>query len=222
MRWTAAAAGKVDIEAVFTGIAERATTDVHVLHNGRALHDGQINLGAAGNRSAFEGKSSWPRGDTIDCVVGYGNGSYGADSTALALTLRIGRRIASRRGRRVLHPEQSAWRLVLRTDAPGAAARRGDLRALSGRPDGKPRSAASATRTRRSGKTSISDRHVYPRVPHTADIVASLRNLDGGQEPGLSLRIRHRQRSRSLAGRPALRTGRRRRTGRRQVLPRQA
>ena len=56
VRWTAASAGEVAIEAVFTGIAERATTDVHVLHNGRPLHDGQINLAGAGNRDSFAGE----------------------------------------------------------------------------------------------------------------------------------------------------------------------
>ena len=29
----------------------------------------------------------------------------------------------------------------------------------------------------------VSDRHVYPRVPHTAEIMASLRTLDGGKNP---------------------------------------
>ena len=35
---------RVEVAHAFTGLAERATTDVHVLHNGRSLFDGLINL----------------------------------------------------------------------------------------------------------------------------------------------------------------------------------
>ena len=44
VRWTAPAAGDAEVAAAFTGLAERATTDVHVLHNGRPLFDGVLNL----------------------------------------------------------------------------------------------------------------------------------------------------------------------------------
>jgi len=37
--WTAPDKGQVGVEAVFRSIAERATTDVHVFHNGKALFD---------------------------------------------------------------------------------------------------------------------------------------------------------------------------------------
>ena len=40
VRWTCPEAGEHAVEVAFTGIAGRATTDVHVLHNGRSLHDG--------------------------------------------------------------------------------------------------------------------------------------------------------------------------------------
>ena len=74
MRWTAPAAGQYGVSATFTGFAERATTDVHVLHNGKALFDGLINLGQSGNEAAFSRSIAIGQGDTIDFVVGSGNG----------------------------------------------------------------------------------------------------------------------------------------------------
>ncbi|MGC8639191.1 MAG: glycoside hydrolase family 2 protein [Isosphaeraceae bacterium] len=182
LRWTAPAASKVDITAAFTSIAERATTDVHVLHNGRALHDGRINLGGSGNRSTFQGQVAVAPGDTIDCVVGYGNGSYGADSTALALTLRLadGSRHDAAAEFSTRSNPQGVWSYGLlrpgtRPDAATFARFPADLAASRIGSLSNPNSAV--------WEDVISDRHVYPRVPHTAEIVASLRNLDGGKNP---------------------------------------
>ena len=88
VRWTAPAAGAVDVTATFTGLAEKATTDVHVLHRGRALFDGLLNLSGAPNEAGFHKTVTVAAGDTIDCVVGWGNGSYGGDTTGLIFTLK--------------------------------------------------------------------------------------------------------------------------------------
>ena len=182
IRWTAPSAGKATVEAVFTGISERATTDLHVMHNGRPLHDGQINLAGAGNRDLFTGEVVVARGDTIDCVVGYGNGSYGADSTALNLALRTAdcwRHDAAAEFSVRSNPT-GTWsyglmRPGVRPDAATFA--RFPVDPASGRIGSlsNPESAV--------WEDVVSDRHVYPRVPHTADVVASLRGLDGGENP---------------------------------------
>ena len=82
MGWTCPVSGPHQIAATFTGIAERATTDVHVLHNGQPLHDGLINLRGSGNSSSFARKLPLTAGDRLDFVVGFGNGHYGGDTTA--------------------------------------------------------------------------------------------------------------------------------------------
>ena len=43
------------VDATFTGIAGTATTDVHVLHNGRSIHDGLINVAGHGNELLHRG-----------------------------------------------------------------------------------------------------------------------------------------------------------------------
>ena len=70
-------------------MAERATTDVHVLHNGRSLFDGLLNLNGSANEVAFTKTVSVSSGDTIDCVVGSGNEHYGADTTGLAFAVKL-------------------------------------------------------------------------------------------------------------------------------------
>ena len=68
-------------------IAERATTDVHVLRNREPLFNGLINLGGGGPRARYRGSFALDAGDTLDFAVGFGNGDYGADTTALAVRI---------------------------------------------------------------------------------------------------------------------------------------
>jgi hypothetical protein len=71
---------------MFTGIFtpttfNQTTTDVSLLHNGKTVFAGYINLrGSAGGTSLLE-ELSVRRGDTLDFVVGYGNGNYFNDNT---------------------------------------------------------------------------------------------------------------------------------------------
>jgi alpha-galactosidase len=89
VRFTAPEAGDHELFARFLAIDKSTTTDVHVVHQGRPLFDGQINL------------SGWPRdtnyglrcltlqkGDTLDFVVGWGNGSHICDSTGLEVRIK--------------------------------------------------------------------------------------------------------------------------------------
>jgi Glycosyl hydrolases family 2, TIM barrel domain/Glycosyl hydrolases family 2, sugar binding domain/Glycosyl hydrolases family 2 len=182
VRWTAAAAGTVELKVVFTGIAERATTDVHVLHNGRPVFDGGVNLGSGSNQASYVGKVAVASGDTIDAVVGYGNGSYGADSTALSLKLRTpdGRVHDATADFSAESNPHGAWsygRLK-----PGAKPESGTFARYAVRPaDGLIGSLCNPGSS--TWDDTLSDRHVYPRVPHTAEIVTELRTLNGGDRP---------------------------------------
>ena len=88
VRWTASAAGEVQVSATFTGFAHRATTDVHVLHQGRPLFDSAINLDGKPNEVSFDRSIAVAEDDTLDFVVGTGNGNCGGDTTGFAATIR--------------------------------------------------------------------------------------------------------------------------------------
>jgi hypothetical protein len=90
LRWTAPQAGSCTVRATFFGIAEKATTDVHVLHQGKAVFDDAVNIGDRGNGTSCEKTVTVNAGDVIDFAVGWGNSSYGGDTTALAVTIRMG------------------------------------------------------------------------------------------------------------------------------------
>ena len=87
VRWTAPAAGDYSVKAVFDSAdwIRGATTDVHVLHNGAAIFNGVVSGGfGPGTGPTFMDTISLGAGDTIEFVVGFGNGSFFNDSTALA------------------------------------------------------------------------------------------------------------------------------------------
>jgi alpha-galactosidase len=88
VRWTAAQAGEIAIDATFLAIdAQGTTTDVHVLHAGQALFAGWINLHDQGPKATYAGKVTVAKGDTLDFVVGWGNGTHVCDSTGLEVRL---------------------------------------------------------------------------------------------------------------------------------------
>jgi hypothetical protein len=86
-RWTSPAADRYTVAATFAGMA-RATTDVHVLHNGRSLFDGVLNIGGQPNTATHTGDVTLAKGDTVDFVVGWGNESHSSDSTAVTATIK--------------------------------------------------------------------------------------------------------------------------------------
>lgn len=83
VRWTAPSPGDYQVSCAFTGIDGKTTTDVHVLHGGRSLFDGLINLNGQGKRTDFKTPLHLQKGETVDFVVGFGNGSYTFDSTGI-------------------------------------------------------------------------------------------------------------------------------------------
>ncbi|MCU0962454.1 MAG: alpha-galactosidase [Pirellulaceae bacterium] len=85
VRWTAPQAGQYELTAKFLAIDTQATTDVHVLHNGKELFGQRLQLDGSPGTAEYAHGLAAAAGDTVDCVVGWGNGSYVCDSTGLEI-----------------------------------------------------------------------------------------------------------------------------------------
>ncbi len=182
VRWTAPDEGDVDLSAVFTSIAERATTDVHVLHNGRGLFDAGINVQDGGAEQAFRKTLAVRAGDTLDFVCGFGNGNYGADTTALAIAIKTaaGKTYDAAADFSKQQNPNGAWSYGQLRPGPTAAAATFALFPVG------------AVETSQGGvsnpgsavwEDTLADKHPYQRVPHTADILGTLRTIDGSGLP---------------------------------------
>jgi len=186
VRWTAPEPGGYAVAARFLGPGNTPSTDVHVLHNGRAIFDDWLNLHGRGNAAEHRGSLELRPGDTVDFVVGVGNGNYGGDTTALEATLRRlpdGKVFnAAAEFSRAQNPgpawsygtlapgpkpDAATFRLYPHAETSGGATRIGSL--------SNPGAAA--------WEDVLSDQHPYQRVPHTANIIRTLRTLAGGGHP---------------------------------------
>jgi len=87
VRFTAPEAGAYAVRARFLGIDQSTTTDVHVLDRGQSVFDGMINVAGQESETEYEGQVSLAKGDPLDCVVGWGNGTHVCDSTGLEIRL---------------------------------------------------------------------------------------------------------------------------------------
>ncbi|NQU10766.1 glycoside hydrolase family 2, partial [bacterium] len=188
VRWTAPAAGEVHVSAAFTGLAARATTDVHVLHDGHVLFDGLLNLGDAPNEVRFNKTVSVEQGGTLDFVVGSGNAQCGADTTGLSLTIKTDDTThdATADFSADANPG-GVWSYGRMTPAASPKAS-----TFAVYPAGKPgvavgRSGVMVGSLANPGSVVwedvLKDMHLYPRVPHTAEVIQSLRTLDGNGQP---------------------------------------
>jgi hypothetical protein len=182
VRWTAPEEDKVDFSAVFASIAERATTDVHVLHNGRPLFEAGINVRDSGPTQEFHQQIAVRAGDTLDCVCGFGNGNYGADTTALAITIKTaaGKTHDAAADFSKQQNPNGVWSYGQLRPGPNA-----DAASFALFPVG-------AVETSQGGVSNpgsatwediLADKHPYQRVPHTAEIVQTLRTIDGSGLP---------------------------------------
>lgn len=89
LRFTAPTTSTYSFFSSFGGVdSNPTTTDVHVLLDGTALANGGINVNGGGNTASLASSSlALTKGDTLDFVVGYGNGTYFNDSTGLYATV---------------------------------------------------------------------------------------------------------------------------------------
>ena len=178
VRWIAPEGGQVQVAAVFTGLALHATTDVHVLHNGRALFDGGINLQGQPNEVRFDKSLTMAQGDRLDFIVGAGNGNYGGDTTGLAATIKTSQKAfdAAADFSTKANPN-GAWsygqlpaatspNVSLFACFPAGVPRRNDVGSLA-----NPGSMA--------WNDVLADQHDYPRVPCTAETIKGLRTRTG-------------------------------------------
>lgn len=183
VRWTAPAADRYRIAATFTGLF-KATTDVHLLHNGRPQFTAQLNSGGNPNTATHTSELALAQGDTIDFVVGWGNGSYGSDSTALTATIQsaAGRTFDLAadfpREKNPAGPWSCGWL------APGD---KPDLAKFAlyteSRYKPRPRLGSLANPGSAEWEDVVADQHHYPRVPQTAATTLGLRNMTAAPLP---------------------------------------
>ena len=85
LRFTAPTTSTFSFLGNFNGADSRpTTTDVHILLSNVSIADGGINVSGGGNTAILSSNSlALTKGDTLDFVVGYGNGNYFYDSTGL-------------------------------------------------------------------------------------------------------------------------------------------
>ncbi len=188
--WTCPASGEHMVTAAFTGIAGRATTDVHVLHNGKPLHDGGINIGGQGNSSSFARKLALNAGDRLDFVVGFGNGNYGGDTTALAVTVRQsdGTLDDAAAGFTLQKNPNGAWSygwLAPDTQPSAATFKAYTVAHQTGAPRSTPpqNPGSLSNPGTREWQDVLDDQHPYQHVPHTASVIHKLRTFKGDKNP---------------------------------------
>jgi hypothetical protein len=89
IRFTAPAAGPYQLASSFAGLdfIGPTTTDVHVLLDGSAIFNGNVDGFGAGSGPSFTTTFTLQKGDTVDFAVGFGtNGTYFNDSTGITAT----------------------------------------------------------------------------------------------------------------------------------------
>jgi len=91
-RWRARAAGRAEVSVELFGLSGRGhapatTTDVHVRRSGIDLAAGHLNARGSRNAFAWAGPVDVLGGDTLDIAVGWGDGVYFHDSTAVDATV---------------------------------------------------------------------------------------------------------------------------------------
>src|ERR1035441_3292678 len=182
VRWTAPADGTAEYSAIYTSIAEAATTDLHVLHNGNALFDSVINLEGKGPKAEFSSTLVVWAGDTLDSICGWGNHNHGADTTALAVSVKSssGKTWDAAKDFSVQRNPNGAWSYGMLKPADKPNSRTFDLfpTAITGRAIGSISNPGSKV-----WEDILADTHPYQRVPHTADNIRTLRTLNGNGKP---------------------------------------
>ena len=91
IRFTAALSGQYSVTAAFVGIdVKGATTDVHILHNGTSLFDGNVRGFLAPVTGPVSRMVSLQTGDLIDFAVGRGtNNTFNYDSTGISAQITL-------------------------------------------------------------------------------------------------------------------------------------
>lgn len=153
-----------------------------MLHNGKALFDGSINVKEGGPQARFQQTVVVRQGDTIDCVCGWGNGSYAADATALTVVIKSpsGKVYDSAADYSVARNPNGPWSYGQL--APGPAPKSDTFKLLA-RGSVLESIGSLSNPGSRGWEDVLSDQHPYQRVPHTAQIIHNMRTLQGNGRP---------------------------------------
>ncbi len=144
--------------------------------------DSLLNVGGKSNTAQHKSTLSVARGDTIDFIVGWGNGNYGSDSTALSATVTSSAgqtfNVATDFGQSKNPSPPWSYGIF----APGARPV-ADTFSLytAGRIEPPVGMGSLSNPGSMKWEDVLSDVHVYPRVPHTMDAIQSLRAAPLGQ-----------------------------------------
>lgn len=87
VRFTAPEAGEYTVQTVFLAIDQNTTTAVHVLQDGKPAFESWVNLHGEDKSTTYDGKLVLRQGESLDFVVGWGNGTHICDSTGLDIRL---------------------------------------------------------------------------------------------------------------------------------------
>jgi hypothetical protein len=181
VRWKAPADGTVEYASSYGSISN-ATTDLHVLHNGEALFDSMINLEGMGPRTNFSRTILVKTGDTLDSVCGWGNHNNVGDTTALAVTVKSssGMTWDAAKDFSVEQNPNGVWiyGLMRPADKPDSRTFAGFTNSFSGKTIGSISNPGS-----KDWEDVLSDKHPYPRVPHSAESIRKLRTLGANGKP---------------------------------------
>ena len=182
LRWTAPADDTIDVSAVFRSIAEAATTRAYVFHNGACLFGHPINLEGEGATCEYSASLEVHAGDTIDAVCGWGNGDYGADTTALRVTVTssAGKTWDSEKDFSIERNPNGVWGYGMLPSAGEPC-----VEHLALFPFGQCDKNIGCISNPGSAvwEDILSDQHPYQRVPHTASVIQTLRTLGGNGKP---------------------------------------
>lgn len=85
IRFTAPSDGLFQVDLGFFGcdFAGPTTTDVHLAHNGIDVWSSTVTTFGTTPSTSYMGGINLLAGDTLDAIVGFGNGSYAYDSTGV-------------------------------------------------------------------------------------------------------------------------------------------
>src|SRR6185369_15521104 len=89
VRWVVPTGGMYSIAAEFAGISNAVptTTDVHIFIGSSAVFSGSINIDGGSSTSSYDDMVTLNSGQAVYFSVGFGNGTYFHDSTALAASI---------------------------------------------------------------------------------------------------------------------------------------
>ena len=187
VRWTAPADGRYALAATLTDIVVHghATTDVHIFHQGKPLLEDFINLNGRGGEVQFAKNVAVKKEDTVDVVVGIGDGRPFGDTTALAMTLKseAGKVYDVTASFSTKVNPNGVWTYGFLAPGPKPL-----LATLKRYPVGE-----SELRTKKIGRIAnpgsvewqdlLADRHPYQPLPHGAGVIHTLRTVDGQGKP---------------------------------------